>query len=127
MNEEFVPYDEALALKELGFDKPCFTYYGGHSKKLFYMSKISEFEYDVYTNSKNNDEVSAPLYQQAFKWFRKKGYDVKVQKESKGLYFGFYWTGTAWVIVGSGSYEEGELACLKKLIEIVKKKKNVKI
>lgn len=27
MNKEFVPYEQALALKELGFDEPCFAYY----------------------------------------------------------------------------------------------------
>ena len=27
MDKEFFPYEEALALKELGFDEPCFGYY----------------------------------------------------------------------------------------------------
>jgi hypothetical protein len=27
MNKEFVPYEQALALKELGFNEPCFGYY----------------------------------------------------------------------------------------------------
>lgn len=27
MQKEFIPYEQALALKELGFDKPCFGYY----------------------------------------------------------------------------------------------------
>ncbi len=27
MNKEFIPYEQALALKELGFDEPCFGYY----------------------------------------------------------------------------------------------------
>jgi hypothetical protein len=66
-----------------------------------------------------------PLYQQAFRWFRKKGYDVKIAKESLDLYFGFYWTGAAWITIGSGSYEEAELACLKKLIEIVENEKTL--
>ena len=62
----------------------------------------------------------AILTSAAFRWFREKGYDVKVQKESPRLYFGFYWNGAVWSIVGDGTYEEAELACLRKLIEIVK-------
>jgi hypothetical protein len=27
MEKDFVPYEEALALKELGFDEPCFAVY----------------------------------------------------------------------------------------------------
>jgi hypothetical protein len=30
MNKEFVPYEQALQLKELGFDEPCLGYYGCH-------------------------------------------------------------------------------------------------
>mgnify|MGYP007090448756 CR=1 FL=1 len=38
MNKEFVPYTEALALKELEFDEPCFmTYLNGKlDKEIFY-------------------------------------------------------------------------------------------
>ena len=27
MENEFIPYEQALALKELGFDEPCIGYY----------------------------------------------------------------------------------------------------
>jgi hypothetical protein len=27
MENEFIPYEQALALKELGFDEPCLAYY----------------------------------------------------------------------------------------------------
>ena len=115
MKKEFIPYEQALALKELGFDEPCVAFYYGQLNRL-------EIGFNWLNESCKNsllDEIiSAPLYQQAFRWFRKKGYDSKVQKESEGLYFGFYCTGVTWIIVGSGSYEEAELKCLKKLIEI---------
>ena len=29
MNKEFVPYEQALDLKELGFDEPCILLYRG--------------------------------------------------------------------------------------------------
>jgi len=113
MQKEFVSYNTALALKELGFNEPCFgkyDIYGSFDHKLFYHNHDSETSLNC----------SAPTFSQALKWFREKGYDVKVQKESEGLYFGFYWTGAAWIIVGNGTYEEAEQACLNKLIEIVK-------
>ena len=27
MEKEFIPYEQALALKELGFNEPCFAYH----------------------------------------------------------------------------------------------------
>ena len=69
-----------------------------------------------------NDIHRTVVNSMAFRWFRDRAYDVKIEKESTGLYFGFHWSGVAWVIVGIGSYEEAELACLNKLIEIVKNK-----
>jgi hypothetical protein len=67
------------------------------------------------------DTIDCPIYSQAFRWFREKhNCDVKIEMESKEFYIGFYWSGVAWVSIGSGTYEEAELACLKKLIEIVK-------
>ena len=112
MTKEFIPYEQALALKELGFDEPCLATYHKELNTII----------PIYAKYTNQDVLKAPLYQQAFRWFREKGYDVKVQKESDGLYFGFYWTGAAWIIVGNGTYEQAELACLIILIEIVKTK-----
>ena len=123
MNKEFLPYEQALALKGIEFDEPCLAFYYDKTKFL----KLGENpEWLInkhkasYIFGSNKHDVT---FSQAFRWFRKKGYDVKVQKESDGLYFGFYWTGAAWIIVGNGSYEEAELECLKKLIEIAKEKK----
>jgi hypothetical protein len=30
MNKEFVPFEEAAALKKLGFNEPCFAIYSGY-------------------------------------------------------------------------------------------------
>jgi hypothetical protein len=57
MNKEFVPYEQALALKELGFDEPCFGFYT-------YEGKFSnELSFNEYKNTAL--KTSAPLYQQA--------------------------------------------------------------
>ena len=107
MEKEFIPYEQALALKELGFDEPCMS-----------------------SRDMNNGEglIQLPLYQQAFRWFREK-YQVhstitSISQES--------WQ---WHITKPGeslgklyeedfyTYEKAELACLKHLIEIVKQTK----
>jgi hypothetical protein len=62
MEEHFVNYNQALALKELGFDEPCIGNYF-HTKELkIYGGDISRI--------KNSDMgiVTAPLKQQVFKF-----------------------------------------------------------
>ena len=121
MESLFCPYEQALALKELGFDEPCFGYYsngdlvyGNHTNNI-----IQRFRY------------SAPLYQQAFRWFREKhgwlqiiigeglngnlnGYGYSILEEG---WINFYDSLDESVIYET--YEEAELDCLKKLIKIV--------
>lgn len=59
MEKEFVPYEQALILKELGFDEPCFGYYDKDDKS---------FELLKYFNYNTLKCISRPLYQQAFKF-----------------------------------------------------------
>jgi hypothetical protein len=121
MNKEFVPYEQAVALKELGFDEPCFGYW-----------KMSDWlieekpRTDGYTHA--DQLCSAPLYQQAFRWFREK-YELH-----SFIYSDFSWniSGGMWDLDGYvdsrydwdsepfKTFEEAELACLSKLIGIVK-------
>ena len=120
MEKEFIPYEQALALKELGFDEPCFGYYYASDKK--------EIGLEMYIDVRNQDiyYVSAPLYQQAFRWFREKhnlkGHIEAVEylDETPDTYhwcvFDKFNSGYDQLI-----YEEAELECLKKLIEIVNK------
>jgi hypothetical protein len=115
MEKEFVPYEQALALKELGFDEPCFGYF--YTEDKFFETKIknSELEEDC--------SISAPLWQQAFRWFREK-YGLIGWVEGKKMFM--YRMESP--IESDGqldcspfrTYEEAELECLKKLIEIVK-------
>lgn len=108
MNKEFIPFEEAIQLKELGFDIPS----------------ISGYSYP------NSDELLADaiLYQQGFRWFREKHQLyawVKVDYEYGGVTPTYYITGKRQSDIAGGAfntYEEAELACLKKLIELVKQK-----
>jgi hypothetical protein len=127
MENEFLPYEQALALKELGFDEPCIMCYYGISnadedkKERLYLSSGMGKVCNSHLIEKKNG-ITAPLYQQAFRWFREKH-----EITSNILYDGEY---NFSVNFGFGiqvfkkyySYEEAELECLKKLIEIVKRK-----
>ena len=117
MKEEFVPYEQALALKELGFDEPCFGLYAPPSKTVFLHH---------YGLLSAKEQILAPLYQQAFRWFREKykidSYHIEPTNSMIGNSYGVLRLSTATFNGGFKTYEEAELECLKKLIEIVKKK-----
>lgn len=111
MNKEFVPYELAVKLKELGFDEACLK---------------TMLDFDITYES----DVKMPLYQQAFRWFRdKKLSDMCIcryqSRDDGGIYYYYHITHDFGVEEikhfkeGFISYEEAELACLNKLIEIV--------
>ena len=119
MNKEFIPYEQALHLKELGFNEHCMFHY--HRNNTDYVDST----YVELTNYNATEKlVSAVLYQQAFRWFREKygllsfvdkcltdtfRYNIQLDSSIIGL-------------SGYATHEEAELACLKKLIEIIKNK-----
>lgn len=75
MEKEFVTYEIALKLKELGFDEPCIAYWK-NNKEWHHPILCSEFKLDnsrtdFYNQCNNNEEISAPLYQQVIEWFIK--------------------------------------------------------
>ena len=124
MKKEFIPYEQALALKELGFDEPCFGMYCEGVFYKLYPNMGNDIPNDIYR------EVDAPLYQQAFRWFREKYgfiYEVNVYSTSDGYSYSFkilckkytpyIEANNCWL-----TYEEAELECLKGLIEMVKLK-----
>jgi hypothetical protein len=110
MEKDFVPSREAFELKQLGFD-------------------YSE----------------APLYQQAFRWFREKHlldglvlpqdksipdplpiYFIAIESYENGVMSELFNSTDSNNMLHYSEYEEGELACLQKLIEIVKNRKQKK-
>ena len=126
MEKEFVPYELAVKLKELGFNEPCLACYLDNVFVIKLQSQNSEFEYfNNTTFSFNEKSFSAPLWQQAFDWFREK-YDM--QLGICHINGGFdCWTNDGDLFENGKycnfkTYEEAELECLKKLIEIVKNK-----
>jgi hypothetical protein len=134
MNKEFIPYEQSLALKELGFDEPCLAHWynetptNSEGQCLVYYKK--PWDNQKIINGVIRDYYFAPTYSQAFRWFREKynlfgysypndyqmyGYRIVELKSSENRELIYDW-GTL------NTYEEAELKCLKKLIEIVKEK-----
>jgi hypothetical protein len=152
MEKEFVPYELAVKLKALGFDEPCIA---------FYLEKVLTFHthgIDPHFIFKKNSNLwyssSAPLFSQAFRWFRENYnlvHEISWSKYKGGLNFDY----DVFSLVlptddelgdeddiasdksmetydslidkdfrhkESDTYEEAELACLTKLIEIVEQK-----
>jgi len=148
MTKEFIPYQQALALKELGFDEPCFRWYDERWGDDLQQDKFNTNK-DLFMTDL---DCSAPLYQQAFRWFREKYslvHEISWSKYKGGLNFDY----DVFSLVlptddelgdeddiasdksmetydslvdkdfrhkESDTYEEAEQACLEKLIEIVK-------
>jgi hypothetical protein len=132
IENEFIPYTEALKLKELGFNEKCIgIYYNNGKKFLISETLITNSELDSYNSP--DSEMSTPLYQQAFRWFREK-HEIEATTAcyySKRLGVSYEEREYHCHIIRDGvtskgprykTYEEAELACLKKLIEIIKEK-----
>ncbi len=146
MEKEFIPYKQALALKELGFEEGfMFAHYDYNGKltpdKLYSINFCSTSGNQAYKGFIKDSEqaklygefCSAPTFSQAFRWFREKygliGFISFNEKSTfrietlphsniklnsyKEKYFDN--NGKMW-----NTYEEAELECIKKLIEIVK-------
>jgi len=136
-NKDFVEYEEALELKQLGFDEPCLKFYA--TEKLVLGLDTDNGDTNSKLSQYNPLFISAPTYSQAFRWFRE-NYELEVvfspdsfNKEelklrqykiisySKKWVLEKYVDQSHWTRKGCfKTYEEAELACLKKLIEIVK-------
>jgi hypothetical protein len=116
MEKEFVTYKLALKMYLLGYNERNIYHYcnGLLQEGITYNSDDIIRPYE---------SVSAPLYQQAFRWFRENyNWTIKVNQVTKNN-----WSYTLSNFPNDGTYygdlfktyEEAELACLEKLIEIV--------
>lgn len=85
MEEQFVPYELALKLKELGFNEECFGIYdcreckiGGYINTIYYsnppykLPTISEKEVKYKESLLFKNHILAPIWQQAFSFLFKK-------------------------------------------------------
>jgi len=131
--EDFVLYDEALEMMEIGFDEPCFGYWFKNPQKK-YIPEIWQGSWENMTSQENIRTlyygISAPTYAQCFRWFRKKyQFSHSVHRYwDDGQFLGFYRMIESFdgeTIINTETfkeYEEAELDCLRELIKIVKTK-----
>ena len=137
MEEEFVPYSLALELKELGFDEPCFAFYGlsRDDYKTIRLSIFQNLKTDYLPDIHHSDVTcDAPLYQQAFRFFREQllldsciipywfiDGEYKVKKYTYSIEpsnrFDEYFDCDS---DEYDTYKDAELECLVKLIELAK-------
>ena len=133
MDKEFISYEQALALNELGFDEPCIGWY---NPQVNYKEVTTDKYWAFYLTGEWENFKPAPLKQQAFRWFREKhnlrGF-IGFRPNTKQFDYHIYdmsLSGKEYVKQRTmeefnkdpkvGTYEEAELACLDKLIEIIK-------
>ena len=136
ISKNFIPYELALELKELGFDEECLALYQSNHNNKPFININNKINIEALLSGKIKNEgiqylIKAPLYQQAFRWFREKymlsgeiyifkniwNFDIEDINNSIQLYTSD--------ITSYSTYEEAELECLVKLIEIAKEQ-NVK-
>lgn len=137
MYKEFINLDDAIQLKELGFDEPCLWFYANNGDDGFVEFLANE---NGCKNSDYKEIITAPLYQQVFRWFRNNKYFSEIHtdcdSDQHSMSIGYTWLiwkpyeieeyspdkkGHEW---SYNTYEEAELECLKRLIKIVKNKNN---
>lgn len=128
LEKDFIPYEQALDLKKLGFNRKTFASYNTvQGDKWILTPDLSgqgQFTGD-------GGPCVAPTFSQAFRWFREKHdlipniHSIYTDETHSEIEF-WFWFGNyendSDDEVFYGTYEEAELECLKKLIEIVKNK-----
>lgn len=129
LEKEFVPYEQALKLKELGFDNETLAYYPNKNRNLIIKESFGNI------SGCYKYRVTAPLYQQAFRWLYQKYkiyHEIYLGHDEDKLWWNYYIykikLGYKYESMNdndensSDTYEEAELECLNKLIELCEKK-----
>ena len=133
MEKDFIPYQLALRMKALQFDYDCFAFYQieYHEDTPIMVDDDSQYRVSGLRTCKNSEipehYVASPLYQQAFRWFRD-NYNLYHNIDKHGYWFfeikkdeGFGDLTEVISVYDFDRYEEAELQCLIKLIEVVEK------
>jgi len=112
MEKEFVTYPLALRMKQLGFNEPCLKSYGIDGL-------LNMHDHEMY--------LSAPLFQQAFRWFRENyNWTIEVNQVTKNNWSYTLKNFSKERTYYGGSYETfdvAEITCLEKLIEFIEREK----
>ena len=123
MEKEFVPYVLSKQIKQLGFKEECLGYYVDVevANPFLVINRINDTQGGYFT--------LAPTFSQTFRWFREKYniipniHSVYIDETHTKINFWVWFANyeeNSNEEIYYGTYEEAELECLKKLIEIVK-------
>lgn len=148
MEKEFVPYKQALSLKEIGFDEPCLAHLIGFGDGTIENGRyVINHQQVFYPNDHTALDDKAeelglhpfvicgvPLYQQAFRWFRERDFHTTIESyhclgndKPFGLGIDQKINGI-WDYVdysGDGNfdtYEEAQIKAIESILEIMEKK-----
>ena len=127
MKKHFANYNQSLALKELGFDEDCLGRWLAITEWEKPTGEI-KLQLGVKAEDYDKNQCLAPLKSQVFEWFREKynlvfnfiSYNIVKPAE---YYWSITWDDEAKASGIVKSYEEAELACIDKLIEILQNDK----
>lgn len=112
MEKEFIPYQEAFELQDLGFNEKCAAHYLDEDDL--------ELKWKIYRNL-SIDTISclqAPTYRQAFRFFREKyGFTYSIGDTNIAV---VHYLGTTQLLQNNDSYEAAELAAIKWFIDVAK-------
>lgn len=129
MLEQFIPYPQALKLKELGFDEECLGAWNRNGEFLRCSSTFWDLKSLKILESyfgEGSHECLAPLWQQAFDWFREKykifsfidiDFSYRIYCDNKNRNSDI--DSESFV-----TYKEARLECLNKLIELAEDETN---
>lgn len=129
MEELFIPYELAIALRELGFNEECLAYYNTSSKLKYSTDK-----------SYSNFKFKAPTWGQVFDWFREhfllEGlilpqdksaldplplYFIAIESYKNGDWVEIFNSTNESTLLHYSDHYDARQACLEKLIELCKK------
>lgn len=119
INKDLVPEDVSKQLKEIGYDGDY--WFVSNDYGVVHHIVSSSFDGDYVKHDKFDDRLQRPTYFQAFRWFREKY--KKFSFIDKNAYGKYYYDIQGEIFFDEDyfkTYEEAEIACLRKLIEIVK-------
>lgn len=138
MHSEFISYDLALEMKELGFNEECFGYMSSDNE----IATTLEGSYNSNMNkpSMRGSYCTAILWQQCFKWFREEhGLHIEIIIDGGVDHTGYrlLYVDFNEKEIGKGggevykshdvgmyeTYEQAKQKAIEELIEIVKQKK----
>lgn len=115
MQNEFIPYEQALVLKSLGFKELCFGWYQNGRLKI----EMHPLNTGNQTAMRDVD-CNAPTFRQAFRFLREKfnlNFEITVGATGYNAFVkDFFYNEKN--RLQEFTYEEAELACLQKMIDL---------